>query len=40
MEYYRCFTVYNPKIRSTAIANTFYWLEYDHFQSPKITLVE
>ena len=39
-EHYRCFQVYNPKTKGTAIADTLQWSESNQFQVPKITSLE
>ena len=40
MDYYRCFTAFNPKTRKSSIINTFYWSESNRFSYPKITTEE
>jgi len=36
-DHYRCFTVFNPKTKSTTIANQFHWAKSNRFTFPRIT---
>ena len=36
-DHYHCFAVFNPKTKSTTIANQFHWAESNRFTAPKIT---
>ena len=39
-EHHRCFTVYNPKTKGAAIADTLQWSESNRFQVPRTTPIE